>query len=121
MAAKAGTAAIADSKRRIRRHPRYSCNFSVTVKLFAGDRYQHIDGNCKDLSQAGMGLLLAAELAEGEVLSLNFSLPGLSQKWDVRAILRHRRGYHYGLEFVSLPSELTQTVLQVLQKLKPCD
>lgn len=66
-------------------------------------------------------MLLAAELASGEVVSLNFTLPGLPAPWDVRGILRHRRGYHYGFEFFSLTSEQTGTLKQLILRLERAD
>jgi hypothetical protein len=91
--------------RRLRRFPRYRSSFPVIVTLLAEGRYKRLDAHCKDLSAAGIGVLLAAELASGEVVSLNFALPGLPHPWEVRGVLRHRRGYHYGFEFLSLTAD----------------
>jgi c-di-GMP-binding flagellar brake protein YcgR len=110
MSAKAGSAPISDPYRRVRRHPRYTCNFPVTVTLFAGDSYRRLDAHCKNLSEAGMGILLAQGLAISEVVSLKFSFPESPQEWELRAVLRHRRGYHYGLEFISVTTELSRAI-----------
>jgi c-di-GMP-binding flagellar brake protein YcgR len=117
----AGTAAVPELNRRQRRHPRHRCSFPVIVTVFAGDNYQRLDAHCKDLSQAGMGILLASELAAGEVVSLAFSLPGVPSTWEVRAILRHRRGYQYGLEFISLTTEQSRTMRQFVRDLDLSD
>jgi hypothetical protein len=93
----------------------------VQVTLLAADRYESMQAHCKDLSEAGIGVLLAAELASGEVVSLNFTLPGLPAAWDVRGILRHRRGYHYGFEFFSLTREQTGTLKQLILGLERAD
>jgi hypothetical protein len=93
-----------DVGRRLRRFPRYRSQFPVTVKLLFGEKHQHLDAHCKDLSEAGLGALLAAELTLGEVVSLSFALPG-QPNWEVPAVLRHRRGYHYGFEFLSVTPE----------------
>jgi len=97
--------------RRRRRTPRYRCELPVALSVFAGDRHLQLHGHCRDLSEGGIGILVAADLNMGEVASLNFLLPGASQPWDVRAVLRYRRGYHYGLEFLSL-SDRQGKVLQ---------
>lgn len=68
-----------------------------------------------------MGLLLASELAAGEVVSLNFTLPATATNWEVRAVLRHRRGYQYGLEFISLTAEQTKTMKQFARDLEFSD
>ncbi len=41
----------------------------------------------------------------GEVLALTFSLPASTVVWHVRTVVRHRRRYHHGLEFLSLSQE----------------
>jgi hypothetical protein len=93
----------------------------VLVKLLAAGRYESLQAHCKDLSEAGIGVLLAAELASGEVVSLNFTLPGLPAPWEVRSVLRHRRGYHYGFEFFSLTSEQTGILKQLIDGLERAD
>jgi hypothetical protein len=118
MSAKAGTAPSPDPNRRVRRHPRYTCNFPVTVTLFAGDSYRRLDAHCKNLSEAGMGILLAQELDAGEVVSLKFSFPESPQEWELRAVLRHRRGYHYGLEFISVGTELKRIMRRFMKGLE---
>lgn len=118
MSAKAGSAPTPDPNRRVRRHSRCTCNFPMVVTLFAGDSYRRLDAHCKNLSEAGMGILLAEELAAGEVVSLRFCFPGSSQEWEVRAILRHRRGYHYGLEFISVSTELKRIMRRFMKGLE---
>ncbi len=70
-----------------------------------GNGYQKLEGHCRDLSEAGIGILLATELNVGEVTALSFSLPESALRWEVRAVVRYRRGYHYGFEFLSLTGE----------------
>jgi hypothetical protein len=121
MSAKPGRAFTSAPGRRLRRTPRYRSSFPVLVKLLAAGRYESLQAHCKDLSEAGIGVLLAAELASGEVVSLNFTLPGLPIPWEVRSVLRHRRGYHYGFEFFSLTSEQTGVLKQLIHGLERDD
>lgn len=86
-----------------------------------GNNYQKIEGHCRDLSQAGIGILLAAELDGGEVAGLSFSLPGSATRWEVRAVVRYRRGYHYGFEFLSLTGEHRGLLGSYLKTLEPID
>ena len=121
MSAKPGRAFTSAPGRRLRRTPRYRSSFPVLVKLLAAGRYESLQAHCKDLSEAGIGVLLAGELASGEVVSLNFTLPGLPAPWEVRSVLRHRRGYHYGFEFFSLTSEQTGVLKQLIDGLERAD
>jgi len=104
-----------------RRHARYRCEFAVVVNLLAGKGQQRMNAHCRDVSKAGIGVLLAEELAMGEVATLSFSLPGVSQPWEVRAVLRHRRGYHYGFEFLSLTDRQSKTLNGYLEDLERAD
>lgn len=80
-----------------------------------------MEGRCRDLAEAGIGILIAAEFPLGEVVSLAFSLPNTAQAWTVRAVLRQRRGYHYGLEFLSLSAAQVEELRRYLPSLKRAD
>jgi hypothetical protein len=107
--------------RRRRRHPRYPANFKVAVSHLLGNHYQKLEGHCRDLSEAGIGILLAAELNSGEVTGLSFSLPGSDVPWEVRGVVRYRRGYQYGFEFLSLTREQYEQLKSHFQGLEPID
>jgi c-di-GMP-binding flagellar brake protein YcgR len=104
-----------------RRHARYRCEFPVLVNLLSDRERQQLNGHCRDVSEAGIGVLIAGELPLGEVATLTFSLPGVPQPWDVRAVLRHRRGYHYGFEFLSLTDRQAKTLNGYLKDLERAD
>jgi PilZ domain len=107
--------------RRRRRHPRYRGNFRVTVTYLLENHYQKLEGHCRDLSEAGIGILLAAELNGGEVAGLSFTLTGSAPPWEVRAVVRYRRGYHYGFEFLALTGEQQESLKTYLKSLEPID
>jgi hypothetical protein len=121
MSVQPGKATTSAPERRHRRYPRFRAEFPVAVTLLAGDEYHRLDAHCKDLSQAGIGVLLAAEVAQGEVAALHFTLPGLLEPWEVRAVLRHRRGYHYGFEFLSLSTQQNDSLKSCLLGLRRAD
>jgi hypothetical protein len=121
MSAQPGKATKGKPERRRRRYPRYRSSFPVVVTLFGGSDYKKLDGHCVDLAEAGIGILLAAELNCGEVTSLKFTPSGSPHMWELRAVLRHRRGYHYGFEFLSLSGEDTTRLRQCLEGLERAD
>jgi len=121
MSAKPGTALKRALERCRRRFPRYRAEFPVVVTLFSATDRQRLDAYSRDISQAGIGMLIAAELNLGEVASLNFSLPNLPNCWEIRAVLRHRRGYHYGFEFLSPSDEQKTALAGYLRSLEPAD
>lgn len=122
MSAQPGTKpAKSKAERRKRRHPRYRVEFPITVILLSEAGHRRIDAHCRDMSVAGIGMLIASELNLGEVAALTFALPGTSQEWDLRAVLRHRRGYHYGFEFLAVNPELVNFLTGYLPKLERQD
>lgn len=66
-------------------------------------------------------MLIAAELTLGEVASLVFSIPGVAGSLEVRGVLRYRRGYHYGFEFLSLSRQQAEILAAVLPGLERLD
>jgi hypothetical protein len=107
--------------RRQRRFTRHRVEFQVTLSHFLGDNYAKFDGHARNLSMSGIGILLAAELNSSEVVKLSFRIPALSAPWEVNAVVRYRRGYQYGLEFVSLSEEQQSELEKVLKKSKAAD
>jgi hypothetical protein len=107
--------------RRRRRHPRYGVDFRVTVSCLLGNEYRKLEGHCRDLSEAGIGILLAVELKAGEVAGLSFSLPGSEPPWDVRAVVRYRRGCHYGFEFLCITSDQQASLNSYFQGMRAID
>jgi hypothetical protein len=107
--------------RRRRRHQRYPADFRVMVSHLLENYYQKLEGHCRDLSEAGIGILLAAELNRGEVTGLSFSLPGSDRRWEMRAVVRYRSGYQYGFEFLSLTGEQQASLKSYVKDLKPMD
>jgi len=108
-------------ERSSRRHPRYRAEFAVVVNLLSEGNRQRINGHCRDISQAGMGVLIAAELDLGEVATLSFTLPGSRGSWEIRAVIRYRRGYHYGFEFLSPSKEQARALTGYLLELDRAD
>jgi c-di-GMP-binding flagellar brake protein YcgR len=121
MSAHPGKALKAKPERRQRRYPRFRVEFPVRIVVFSGMERQRLDAHCLDLSIAGMGVLLAAELPPGEVAALDFCLPGKSAAWSIRAVLRHRRGYNYGFEFLSLSDDQNRALAELLPTLERAD
>jgi c-di-GMP-binding flagellar brake protein YcgR len=121
MSSQPGKALKARAERRQRRHPRYRIEFPVTVIMLSEGEHRRINAHCRDMSVAGIGMLIAAELDLGEVAALNFAIPGSPQGWELRAVLRHRRGYHYGFEFLAIKPEQTSFLGEYLPKLQRQD
>jgi PilZ domain-containing protein len=88
-----------------RRHERYRADFPLKATILNEDGYLEIQGRCGDIGHGGMGTVLTAEVAQGEVVSLEFRLPTYRDPMVVRSIVRYHKGFVHGLEFLGLSSE----------------
>lgn len=88
-----------------RRHQRHRADFPVKASVLRESGYLQLSGRCGDLGHGGLGAVLTAEVAKDEVLSLEFSLPGVPTPLVVRAIVRYSKGMLHGFEFLGLSQE----------------
>jgi hypothetical protein len=58
-----------------------------------------------------LGGVISTALVAGEVVSLEFSLPGGPQPLALRAVVRHRAGFVHGFEFIGLSPEQRECIL----------
>ena len=93
-----------------RRHARYRADLPVKARVLRPEGYLEIPGRCSDVGRGGMGIVLTEEVASGEVLSLEFRLPGQTEVSAVRAIVRYRKGFIHGVEFLGLSAEQQKTI-----------
>jgi hypothetical protein len=102
-----------------RRYARYRTELPVIVKLLGKDGYVRIHGRCFELAEAGLGAVITSELIAGEMVTLEFSIPGVSEVFVMRAVVRHRMGFLHGFEFVGALARQTETIQAFCQKLEP--
>lgn len=88
-----------------RRYPRYRANFPLTASAFREDGYQVLQGRCSDIGRGGMGVVLTPPAHASEVVSLEFPLPNHPMPLALRAIVRYRKGFSHGVEFLGITSE----------------
>jgi len=80
--------------------PRFALDSRVLMtKVSTGEVFH---GRTMDISEGGLSVFAACELQAGTQLRLEFTVPYSSEPLRVFATVRHRDGYRYGLEFVTL-------------------
>jgi len=85
-----------------RRWPRYHIDVPIKAMIRCQGQPKMVHGMASDLSRGGMAAQLPVELVIGEWLEVLVTLPFCSQPVKVRAVVRNRRSYVYGLEFTSI-------------------
>lgn len=113
-----GFAGPAPSFRELRRWPRLKIRVPVTVILRKSNKTVYIDGRGHDLNQGGIAVFAGAELAIGEEVEISFTPPYRGDPLVARTIIRNRRGYIYGMEFVQEGKEDAARVERIRQVLR---
>ncbi len=85
-------------RRRIRRS---GLDRRVRINTFHQGKPICIHGRIRDISEGGMGTVVPCSLSIDEQVTLEFTMED-GHESTVPAIVRHRRGFHYGFGFVSI-------------------
>src|SRR5512140_2162669 len=81
---------------------RHKVIIPVQVTVFEQNGYVNLSGEASDFSETGLCLVLTRQLEEHTAILLQFNLPYNSQPLRMRALVRHRSGFHHGIEFISV-------------------
>jgi PilZ domain-containing protein len=84
---------------------RHRITIPVQVSVFEDSRYVECSGEASDFSATGLCLILTRQFEKGTPITMHLQLPYNSQLLDMRGIVRHRSGFHHGIEFISLTPE----------------
>ena len=60
-----------------------------------------VDARGRDMSEGGMAVFAGVELRIGDIIEIEFTPAYSGQPLRVKAEVRNRRGYSYGIEFLS--------------------
>jgi len=95
------------SRRRVRRQP-----IRVPLDLIAlqSGIPNTMPGRCTDLSEGGLGAVVAAELAPGQPVAVEIRLPNVGLPIRARAQVRYQDRLRYGLQFVGLSLEQREMI-----------
>jgi len=66
---------------------------------------ENLPGRCTDLSESGLGAVVAGELSVGQQVALELRLPNVGVPVRARALVRYQSRLRCGLEFVGLSAE----------------
>ena len=104
---------------RARRFIRYALDKRVTVVRDGRDNVK-LSGRCYSVSEGGMGVMLAGGLSAGEMVTLELSQmdPATCTNETLRmpAIVRDRKGFHHGFEFIEVGTSTRKAVRNILRE-----
>lgn len=97
----------------LRRWPRYKLEVPLRIVAQKGARTAIVQGRGNELNEGGMAVFAGIELALAEEIAVEFTPPYSGQPIRVRGIVRNRKGYSYGVEFLTHTIDDHQSVDQI--------
>ncbi len=102
-----------------RRYQRHKVDIRVRVTLPKPADPPVIYGRGSELGQGGMAIFLNAELNLGDMIEVELPVLSSARPLKVKAEIRNREGYRYGMQFMDLSPEDVGQLLQLCQLLDP--
>ncbi len=100
-----------------RRSPRYHVDVRLRLILQKDGKAQIAHGRGNDISDTGMAVFVPQELLLEERVEVEFTLPYSRQPLRVRAVIRNRNGFRYGVEFLTLSTLQREEILKLCKTL----
>jgi hypothetical protein len=93
-----------------RQWQRYRLNLPIRLIVSRDGITRILEGRAQDVSQGGLLVFAGVELKTGDGVFVEFTAPYSGEPLRAPGIIRHRRGYNYGVEFLhETPAEQEQT------------
>ena len=83
-----------------RRWQRFRLNLPIRLIFSRDDKTRIMNSRGNDMSEGGILVFAGIELKTGDEVSVEFTPPFSNEPVRARGIVRHRRGYNYGIEFL---------------------
>src|SRR5215471_12565928 len=83
-----------------RKFPRYRCNQKLRIRYRVDNCDQLAFGRCTMVGKGGIGAVIAAELALGQVVQLELAIPTNPASRALKAQVKNRKGSNYGFQFL---------------------
>ncbi len=101
----------------VRRHRRFYLDQRVSVVTVLGERPVVISGRTSDISEGGVGAVLPESLPPSSEVTLQVMFD--DGKLMTPAVVRQRRGFHHGIEFLQLKPDQAERIRAACLKAKP--
>jgi TonB family protein len=90
--------------------PRHPIGIPVDLIALRSGVPENMPGRCTDLSEAGLGAVIAGELSAGQQVAVELRLPNVGVPVRVRALIRYQSKLHCGMEFVALSASQREMI-----------
>jgi TonB family protein len=93
-----------------RSFPRHPISVPLDLIILRSGVPENLPGRCTDISEVGVGAVIAGEMAAGQQVAVELRLPNVGVPVRARALVRYQSQLHCGLEFVGLPAEQKEMI-----------
>ena len=83
-----------------RQWQRYRLTLPIRLILSRDGTTRILEGRAQDMSRGGLLVFVGVELKTGDGIFVEFTAPYSGEPLRAPGIVRHRRGYNYGIEFL---------------------
>jgi TonB family protein len=90
--------------------PRHPISVAVDVIILRSGVPENLPGRSTDISEAGVGAVIAGEMPPGQHVAVEFRLPNLGVPVRARALVRYQSLLRCGLEFSALSVEQREMI-----------
>jgi len=95
-----------------RKAPRFLLDARLKVTMRANPKRQ-VFGRTRDISETGLGAVIADPLESGERVILEFPVEFQEKPVVIHAVVCYRRGFHHGFELLAPEAEESATIRQI--------
>jgi len=96
--------------------PRHAVRVTLDVVVLRSGVPEHLPGRCTDLSENGVGAIIAGNLAPDQQVALELRLPNLGVPVRARARVCYQEQLRCGLQFAALPIDQREMIRYWLQR-----
>src|SRR5208282_982187 len=90
--------------------PRHAIDVPLDLIALRSGVPENLPGRCTDLSEGGVGAVVAGELATDQQVVVELRLPNVGVPVRTRALVRYQSRLRCGLEFAGLPVEQREMI-----------
>src|SRR5580693_9293693 len=90
--------------------PRHPINVPLDLIALRCGVPETLPGRCTDISEAGVGAVVAGELVLSQHVAIELRLPNVGLPIRVRAVVRYQSRLHCGFDFVGLSVEQREMI-----------
>lgn len=93
-----------------RRFPRHPINVPLDLIALRSGVPETLPGRCTDISETGLGAVVAGQLAAGQQVALELRLPNVGVPVRARSVVRYQSKLRCGLEFSNLSADQREMI-----------